>query len=632
MVGRGRFFVRRRATSIKVVGLAGILAVGLIAGDRVTVFGASPAVSESFGAANSSAGTSLPATGAATGPADLLVTTIRTRALGSAATVTGVTDTATNTWTKATGVTAAQADEEIWYSSGANSVTGVTVSVSAAASISFTVLDVTGASAPLDQQATSFGTGTAATTGTTPPTVAASEIAIADVGWNSTATPSGQTPGYQTTTVFQSKASGAASGEQAAWTALSATGTQTYGATLSGSVAWTGAIATFQAGGSPPAAPTISSFSPSSGPVGTQVTINGTNFTGATVKFNGTAAVNPTVTATQITANVPSGATSGPISVATSGGSTDTTNCTPACNPTSFTVTTATAAPHIMFIIDENKAYNSSVGTPYVIGSSNAPYINSLAKAYRSATQWYGDEHNSPLDYYDLISGNNQSGGSKPYTARTLGDQFNAAGIPWVAYMEGMPSACYTGQPTSFYSPTHNPFAGFQNYSQWCGNVVPYPCPSQFGSGCLNTSAGATAMMATLNAANGPDFVWISPNMCDDMHTNGGPCPSNGVATGDTWLSNNLPTVMSSPWYTSGGVIIITWDESISKDTSGCPGCGATGGHVPTVVISANNKGLGQFTNPGDLFGILHGIEAAYGLPFLGHAADAPVGNIGGAF
>ena len=39
----------------------------------------------------------------------------------------------------------------------------------------------------------------------------------------------------------------------------------------------------------PPPAPTITSFSPTSGSVGKKVTINGTNFTGATsVKFNGT--------------------------------------------------------------------------------------------------------------------------------------------------------------------------------------------------------------------------------------------------------------------------------------------------------------------------------------------------------
>jgi hypothetical protein len=76
-------------------------------------------------------------------------------------------------------------------------------------------------------------------------------------------------------------------------------------------------------------APTITSFSPSSGPVGTSVTINGTNFTGATsVAFNGVSATTFTVnSATKITATVPTGATTGPITVTTpSGTATSTSN------------------------------------------------------------------------------------------------------------------------------------------------------------------------------------------------------------------------------------------------------------------------------------------------------------------
>jgi hypothetical protein len=69
-------------------------------------------------------------------------------------------------------------------------------------------------------------------------------------------------------------------------------------------------------------APTITGFTPASGLVGATVTINGTNFTGATaVRFNGTAANFTITSATAIQATVPAGATSGPISVATPGGS-----------------------------------------------------------------------------------------------------------------------------------------------------------------------------------------------------------------------------------------------------------------------------------------------------------------------
>ncbi|RYX85078.1 hypothetical protein EON83_07475 [bacterium] len=64
--------------------------------------------------------------------------------------------------------------------------------------------------------------------------------------------------------------------------------------------------------------PVITGFTPLGGKTGTAVTISGRNFLGATaVRFNGVAAVNPKITATLIAANVPAGALTGPISVTT---------------------------------------------------------------------------------------------------------------------------------------------------------------------------------------------------------------------------------------------------------------------------------------------------------------------------
>ena len=67
------------------------------------------------------------------------------------------------------------------------------------------------------------------------------------------------------------------------------------------------------------AAPTISSFAPTSGPVGTAVTLIGTGFTGATaVAFSGAAPASFSVDSdAQITAGVPAAATSGTITVTT---------------------------------------------------------------------------------------------------------------------------------------------------------------------------------------------------------------------------------------------------------------------------------------------------------------------------
>jgi uncharacterized repeat protein (TIGR03803 family) len=69
--------------------------------------------------------------------------------------------------------------------------------------------------------------------------------------------------------------------------------------------------------------PTVASFSPPSGPIGTSVTINGTGLTQTTkVTFGGVAATTFTVNSdSQVTATVPSGAKTGKIAVTTTGGS-----------------------------------------------------------------------------------------------------------------------------------------------------------------------------------------------------------------------------------------------------------------------------------------------------------------------
>ena len=81
------------------------------------------------------------------------------------------------------------------------------------------------------------------------------------------------------------------------------------------------------------AVPTISSFSPTAGAVGTSVVITGTGLTGTTtVSFNGTSATFTFNSDTQITASVPTGTTTGPIAVTNADGT--------ATSSSNFTVTT----------------------------------------------------------------------------------------------------------------------------------------------------------------------------------------------------------------------------------------------------------------------------------------------------
>jgi uncharacterized repeat protein (TIGR03803 family) len=75
--------------------------------------------------------------------------------------------------------------------------------------------------------------------------------------------------------------------------------------------------------------PTIKSISPTSGPVGTVVTVTGTGLTGATkVTVDGKAASFTVVSSTEITVTVPSTASTGKITVTTAGGSVSSTTFT----------------------------------------------------------------------------------------------------------------------------------------------------------------------------------------------------------------------------------------------------------------------------------------------------------------
>lgn len=87
-----------------------------------------------------------------------------------------------------------------------------------------------------------------------------------------------------------------------------------------------------------PAPPTIAGFTPTTGPVGTVITLTGTNLNGAgpgstTVKFNTTNAIITSVSATSLTTTVPQGATTGLVTVTTPGGM--------AISSQTFTVTTS---------------------------------------------------------------------------------------------------------------------------------------------------------------------------------------------------------------------------------------------------------------------------------------------------
>lgn len=120
--------------------------------------------------------------------------------------------------------------------------------------------------------------------------------------------------------------------------------------------------------------PTISSFYPLSGSVGTTVSVNGTNFSTTavnnTVLFNGVAATVTAATTTQLTVTVPSGATTGAISV--------TVGATTVTSSASFTVITQATEPPTVSAFAPG---SGSVGTTVTITGTNFsvnPILNTV--------------------------------------------------------------------------------------------------------------------------------------------------------------------------------------------------------------------------------------------------------------
>ena len=264
----------------------------------------------------------------------------------------------------------------------------------------------------------------------------------------------------------------------------------------------------------------------------------------------------------------------------------------------------AASPPNIMVIVEENQGYSN------IIGNSQAPYLNSLAGTYASATNWFGLADNSLADYVALISGTTGSFGSP-----TLPGELAASGVSWKAYMESMPSACYTGPGVGNYAKSHNPFVSFKSITTdpaQCDRVVPFDGSGGFASDLTGNTA--------------PSFMFVVPNVCDDMHSK---CSSvSKIKQGDDWLKANLPTVFGSQWYANGGIVIITWDSATTSDRSFWNT--GSGGHIPTIVISATSSGA--FSSGGNHYGTLRGIEEAYGVGLLGKSSSAANGDLGPAF
>jgi hypothetical protein len=248
---------------------------------------------------------------------------------------------------------------------------------------------------------------------------------------------------------------------------------------------------------------------------------------------------------------------------------------------------------HIAVVVMENQEYGS------VIGSSAAPFINRLAAHYALARSMFATSHPSLPNYLALTGGSTfgiTSDCTSCSVSRTsLIDQLTTAHISWRAYMEDLPRPCFKGAQAGEYAKKHDPFMYYTR-------VVSRPalCSRVVGLGRLRADERSGSV---------PRFVWITPNLCHDMHD----C---SVAQGDGFLSGLIPPLLRSLGHR--GLLFLTWDEGTTNQ--GCCRL-ASGGHIVTIVAGPGARRGARLTTPTDHYSILQTIEDLLGLPRLRGAA-----------
>jgi acid phosphatase len=254
---------------------------------------------------------------------------------------------------------------------------------------------------------------------------------------------------------------------------------------------------------------------------------------------------------------------------------------------------------YIVMIVLENKEFGT------VIGNSDMPNFNKFANDYTLLTQFYAVRHPSLPNYLAMIGGDTfgitTDCNSCFVSARSLPDLIEASGRTWKAYQEDMPEPCFVGD-TARYVQKHDPFIYFDSI-----RLNP--------ARCNQSVVPLTSLQSDINAGTLPNFIFITPNECNDAHS----CPLN---TADQWLGNILTQL--TPALDQRGpnyLIVLNWDEG--QGNHSC--CGlppSAGGRIAVVLMSPLVKNNFQDETPYTHYSLLKTISSAWGLPYLGHAAD----------
>ncbi|GAC1514933.1 MAG: hypothetical protein NVS2B16_22440 [Chloroflexota bacterium] len=309
-------------------------------------------------------------------------------------------------------------------------------------------------------------------------------------------------------------------------------------------------------------------------------------------------------------------------------------------------MTWAHAAPafsHIYVIMMENSSYEDIIGN-----TTDAPYINQLAQQYSFAANYYGVTHPSEPNYLAATAGDffglHADDQAKRYDTQNIVDQLESKGLTWATYQQGLPSTGATvdqfpATGSGLYVRKHNPFELYNdvlNNPRRLQNVKPIE-----------------SLATDLASGNAPNYAFIAPDQCHDMHGVSPPSANNYgmpwcgypanfvlnhalIQAGDTYIKQLVTTIMTSKAWTADSLIAITWDENESSGL-GSPnrgyasntGCCASptndgGGRAPFILIT-NTPQHTVSLRPYNHYSLLRTIEDNWSLGCLANACSPAV-------
>lgn len=253
-----------------------------------------------------------------------------------------------------------------------------------------------------------------------------------------------------------------------------------------------------------------------------------------------------------------------------------------------------------------------------VKGSSEAPYINkTLLPMGAYANNFTNPRHPSLPNYITLEAGSNlgvtADGAPGQYAQGThehLSGQLQNAAISWRAYVESItgkdcplnPEGPKDSSGNQEYSPRHFPQIFFKDMTN--DNDI-------HSSYCIQHSELFSRLAVDLKNKTIGRYNFIVPNLCDIGHD---PCGGNEVSHFDTWLKENLPTILNSPQYKAGHVlVIILADEARTGD-----------GPTPLILLGAGVKKDYYNDINYSQGSVLRTLQEIFGVsPFLGSAAKS---------